>query len=137
MNALNTALDVFVRLFAPFIPFATDEVWSWMHEGSVHRAAWPVSTGSTRSADSTRSGGSTPSGLLPLVSEALIGIRRAKTDAKASQKTDVVSATISGPALLEQGIDDLKLVGRIATVTFIESDTVTVTDIVLAEQAEA
>ena len=123
--ALTRALDIQLRLFAPFIPFATEEVWSWMHEGSVHTSAWPVSTGST------------PSGLLPLVSEALIGIRRAKTDAKASQKTEVVSATISGPALLEQGIEDLTLVGRIGTVTFVESDTVAVTDIVLAEQPDA
>ena len=123
--ALTRALDIQLRLFAPFIPFATEEVWSWMHEGSAHTSAWPVSTGST------------PSGLLPLVSEALIGIRRAKTDAKASQKTEVVSATISGPALLEQGIEDLTLVGRIGTVTFVESDTVAVTDIVLAEQPDA
>jgi len=122
--ALRQALDVLLRLFAPFIPFATEEVWNWTHEGSVHRAEWPVSTGAT------------PSGLLPLVSEALIGIRRAKTDAKASQKTEVTSATISGPALLEQGLEDLKLVGRIATVTFVESDTVAVTDIVLTEVSE-
>jgi valyl-tRNA synthetase len=124
--ALREALEVLLRLFAPFIPFATEEVWSWTHEGSVHRAEWPVSAGST-------TGGG---GLLALTSEALIGIRRAKTDAKASQRTEVVSATISGPALLEQGIDDLRAVGRIATVTFVESDTVAVTDIVLAEVAE-
>jgi valyl-tRNA synthetase len=126
--ALRGALDVLLRLFAPFIPFATEEVWSWTHDDSVHLAAWPVSTGSTTAGQ--------PTGLLPLVSEALIGIRRAKTDAKASQKTDVVSATISGPALLEQGVDDLRAVGRIATVTFVESDTVSVTDIVLAEVVE-
>ena len=126
-TALRQALDVLLRLFAPFIPFATEEVWSWTHDDSVHTAAWPeVSTSSTTG----------PSGLLPLVSEALIGIRRAKTDAKASQKSEVTSATISGPALLEQGIEDLKLVGRIATVTFAVSDTVSVTDIVLAEVAE-
>jgi valyl-tRNA synthetase len=123
--ALRTAVDVLLRLFAPFIPFATEEVWSWTHEGSVHTAAWPVSP-----ADAAA-----PTGLLPLVSEALISIRRAKTDAKASQKTEVTSATISGPAALAAGLDDLKAVGRIAEVTFVESDTVAVTDIVLAEQA--
>jgi valyl-tRNA synthetase len=130
---LRTAVDVLLRLFAPFIPFATEEVWSWTHDDSVHTAAWPVAP----STDSG-SGSGEPTGLLPLVSEALISIRRAKTDAKASQKTEVTSATISGPAMLELGLDDLKGVGRIETVTFVESDTVSVSDIVLAEQpAEA
>jgi valyl-tRNA synthetase len=123
MLALTEALDIMLRLFAPFIPFATEEVWSWMHFGSVHTAEWPTPRYSEKS------------GLLELSSEALIAIRRAKTDAKASQKTPVLSATISGPALLEQGLDDLRLVGRIETVTFVESDEVTVTDIVLAEAA--
>jgi Valyl-tRNA synthetase len=37
-------LDAFARLLAPYLPYATEEVWSWMHagSGSVHRAAWPV-----------------------------------------------------------------------------------------------
>ncbi len=124
--ALREAVDVLLRLFAPFIPFATEEVWSWTHDGSVHVAAWP-----------TISGGRPPQGLLPLVSEALIGIRRAKTDAKASQKTDVSSATITGPALLRAGLGDLKAVGRIAVVNFIEAVDVSVTDIVLVEVPES
>jgi valyl-tRNA synthetase len=126
VGTLRQAVDVLLRLFAPVLPFATEEVWSWTHDGSVHTAEWPAP-----------SGGGEPSGLLPLVSEALIGIRRAKTDAKASQKTEVVSATISGPAALKQAADDLKAVGRIAELTFVEAAEVTVTDIVLAEQPEA
>jgi len=121
--ALRESIDVLLRLFAPFIPFATEEVWSWTSDTSVHTAEWP-------SVHPDR----VPTGLLPLVSEALIGIRRAKTDAKASQKTEVTSASITGPALLEAGIGDLKAVGRIADVTFTESDTVAVTEIVLVEQ---
>ena len=116
-----------LRLFAPVIPFATEEVWSWTHDGSVHTAAWPT-VADRHGCRADRAAAA--------VSEALIGIRRAKTDAKASQKTDVVSATIAGPALLEQGLDDLKAVGRIATVDFVESDTIEVRDIVLAEVAE-
>lgn len=123
--ALRTAIDVMLRLFAPYLPFATEEVWSWTHEGSVHTAAWPTVT--DVGVDDA------PSGLLGVVSEALIGIRRAKTDAKASQKTEVLSATIAGPAILQQGLDDLKAVGRIASVEFVESESIEVRDIVLAE----
>ncbi|MDQ1551624.1 MAG: valyl-tRNA synthetase [Actinomycetota bacterium] len=123
---LRETIDVLLRLFAPFLPYATEEVWSWTHDGSVHTAEWPSATGA---------GGSTE--LLPLVSEALIGIRRAKTDAKASQKTEVVSATLHGPALLKHALEDLKAVGRIADLTFVEADELTLTDIVLAEEATA
>ena len=122
VRTLRESVDVMLRLFAPFIPFATEEVWSWTHSDSVHTAAWP-----------TTRGAGAPTGLLPLVSEALIVIRRAKTDAKASQKTDVVSATIAGPALLRLALDDLAAVGRIGTVQFMDAATVSVTDIVLAE----
>ncbi len=127
-TALRAAIDVFLRLFAPYIPFATEEVWSWTHEGSVHTACWP-SLGDLGDA-------AAPSGLLRAVSEALIGIRRAKTDAKASQKTDVVRATIAGPAILAGALDDLKAVGRIATVNFVEADVIEVRDIVLGEVSE-
>jgi valyl-tRNA synthetase len=123
---LRETIDVLLRVFAPFLPYATEEVWSWTHEGSVHTAEWPSTTGA---------GGSVE--LLPLVSTALIGIRRAKTDAKASQKTEVVSATLHGPAQLRHAIDDLKAVGRIADLTFVEADEVALTDIVLAEETTA
>jgi valyl-tRNA synthetase len=120
--ALRSALEVVLRLLAPVIPFATEEVWSWTHDDSIHRASWPV-------LETVE-----PRGLLPAVSEALIGIRRAKTDAKASQKTEVVSATLAGPAMLAEAADDLKAVGRIAELTLVEADEIAVTDIVLAEE---
>ncbi|MET3770101.1 valyl-tRNA synthetase [Marisediminicola sp. UYEF4] len=126
VTTLRTAVDVFLRLFAPFIPFATEEVWSWTHEGSVHAAQWPTPT-------LDRS----PTGLLGVVGTALIGIRRAKTDAKASQKTEVLSAIVHAPterlALLRLAAEDLKAVGRIAELHFVEGPEIAVTDVVLAE----
>jgi valyl-tRNA synthetase len=133
--ALRTALDVMLRLFAPYLPFATEEVWSWTHDDSVHLAPWPASvTDALAGTVTVELPAHAP--LLGLASRALVGIRRAKTDAKASQKTAVASAVISGPVaeteLLALAESDLRAVGRIASLSFADAAELSVSDIVLA-----
>ena len=42
-SAMTVALDTLLRLFAPYLPFVTEEVWSWWRPDSVHHATWPTS----------------------------------------------------------------------------------------------
>ncbi|AXH36433.1 valine--tRNA ligase [Humibacter sp. BT305] len=125
--ALREAIDVLLRLFAPVLPFATEEVWSWTHDGSVHTASWPVPSESTSDAHA---------GLLELAGRALTGIRGAKTAAKVSQKAPVLSAALTGSeadlAALRLVEADLKSVGRIATLDYRSGEELSVGDIVLA-----
>ncbi len=107
---LAVALSVQLRLFAPFLPFVTEEVWSWWQDGSVHRQSWPsvaevaVDEGEVR--------------LLALVGDALSQVRKAKSEAKLSMRTDVARAVISGTTddltVLATAADDLRSAGRIA-----------------------
>jgi len=136
--ALRTALSTLLRLFAPFVPFATEEAWSWSNEKSIHRAPWPiVSELITEDAVSPRGN----IALLDLASRALTGIRRGKTDAKASPKTVISSAVIRGTTpevgLLALAAADLKAVGRIDELVFVEGSEMAVTDIVFATVSES
>lgn len=121
VTALRTALSVFVRLFAPFLPYAAEEVWSWFAEGSVHQASWPTTT-----EVSDVAGADADQGLLALVGSALIGVRGAKTDAKVSQRTPVTRAVIHASetdrARLELAASDLADLGRIAELSIVAAD---------------
>jgi valyl-tRNA synthetase len=106
---LATALSVLLRLFAPVLPFVTEEVWSWWQEGSVHRAAWPIAAELPAGGDPA---------IVTAAAEALAGVRKAKSDAKVSMRADVQTATIIAPAaqvdLVEAVRSDLVDSGRIA-----------------------
>jgi valyl-tRNA synthetase len=126
--ALALALSVLLRLFAPVLPFVTEEVWSWWQGGSVHRAPWPAAT-------ELPSGGDPA--LLPVVGEALAGVRKAKSDAKQSMRADVASATVTAPAaqvpLVEAARGDLADAGRIASLSVVAGEGPITVDVVLAE----
>jgi valyl-tRNA synthetase len=73
------------------LSFATEEVWSWFKEGSVHLAAWPT-------VDEVRPAGDADPALLPAVATALAGIRKAKSDAKLGMRAEVAAMTLAAPA---------------------------------------
>ncbi|TQJ36819.1 valine--tRNA ligase [Arthrobacter sp. SLBN-122] len=131
LAALATTLDTLLRLFAPFLPFATEEVWSWWRNGSVHRAAWPAAL--------EIPGGDTT--MLATVGVALSGVRKAKSEAKVKQRTEVLSATITAPealaAQLQAGLADLKAASNAREITLVVGDgDLAVTDVDLAPSDE-
>jgi valyl-tRNA synthetase len=119
--ALASALSAQLRLFAPFLPYVTEEVWSWWRYGSVHRATWPT----THELDQLARDGDPE--LLRLAGAALTQVRRAKSERKLSMRADVPLAEALGPApMLEQlalVADDLRSAGRIAKLDFLPDRT--------------
>ncbi|MFJ5957094.1 valine--tRNA ligase [Paenarthrobacter sp. NPDC092416] len=131
LAALATTLDALLRLFAPFLPFATEEVWSWWRNASVHRAEWPAALEIT-DGDTT---------MLGTVGVALSGIRKAKSEAKVKQRTEVVSATITATEVLvsqlKAGLGDLKAAANAQEITLQSGEgELTVSDVVLAPAEE-
>ena len=102
---LTTAVRVVLRLFAPFLPFVTEEVWSWFQPGSIHLAEWPsehsVFTEAQHLFAELVPGSTLLTGLTEgFDSEAaylvLSRVRRAKTEAKTSMKTPVAKLRVTG-----------------------------------------
>ena len=127
VSALRIALLAITKLLAPFIPFATEEAWSWWQEGSVHRSVWPVSD------DLSASSGNQNAKLLTLASQALIGIRKAKSDEKLSMKAEISSLTIEASEAdiesLKHIDSDLKSVGKIDEINYKASESLAISGV--------
>jgi valyl-tRNA synthetase len=128
---LTLTLDIMLRLFAPIMPYVTEEVWSWWKGGSIHRARWPVSDEVVVGADPA---------LLSDVSAALVQIRGAKSQASVSMKTEISFAKFYGTAgalaHLQAVERDLRAVGRITgEIIWVEADGPISVDVTLVTAA--
>ena len=94
--ALSAALSVMLRLLAPFIPFVTEEVWSWWQAGSIHRATWPTVAEldglvSASEAQSDRSA-------YEWATQVLFEVRKQRSEAKQPLKVPITKVTIKAEA---------------------------------------
>jgi valyl-tRNA synthetase len=118
-TALLAALSSLLRLFAPYLPFVTEEVWSWWQPGSVHRAPWP-SAGELIGV----AGGRDEAGSAALDAAALIlgEIRKKKSEEQRPLKTVARHVRVRDSkeriALVEQVRSDLTAAGLIERLDF-------------------
>jgi valyl-tRNA synthetase len=142
--ALRLSLSVFQRLFAPFLPFVCEEVWSWWQDGSVHRAPWPDPeelAASLLGGESERDGAGNGRGreevALEVTADVLREVRKAKSQARrpmrAPVKLVVVRDTAERLAALALGEGDLVLAGSIERIQTTEDEDFAV-EVELAEE---
>jgi valyl-tRNA synthetase len=128
---LALALCALQRLFAPFLPFVTEEVWSWWREGSVHVAAWPT-------VDEVGPHAGAEPGVLDVAAEVLGAIRREKTANKRSMRARVATLTVTAPPSVlldvEAARGDLVDAGGVDDLVTEEGEALSV-EVQLAEEA--
>jgi valyl-tRNA synthetase len=139
-RALRISLSAFQRLFAPFLPFVCEEVWSWWQPGSIHRAAWPDS--GELLAEGTRTGDEAEQRerealALDVAADVLREVRKAKSQAKRPMRAPVTRVRVSDRperlAALELGAGDLLEAGSIEQLERIEAEELAV-EVELAEE---
>ena len=118
--SLRMALAVFLRLLGPFLPYVTEEAWSWWQPGSVHRASWP------RSADLLAPAGEVDRALVAAAAEAIAAVRRAKSQAHLSMGAEVAALrVVAGDAALARlrpVLEDVRAAGRVRRVEVVRGD---------------
>jgi valyl-tRNA synthetase len=116
-SALIAALSAYLRLLAPYLPFATEEVWSWWKDGSVHSAAWPTVA---ELAPLMLAGSDVDQQQWSYAREVLGEIRKQRSEAKQPLKVPIVRAVIADSdtrlAYLDAVEADLRAAMRIATI---------------------
>ena len=115
-GALTRALSIYLRLFAPYLPFVTEEVWSWWQEGSVHRASWPDPAEVERRGEAQ---------LYADVSQVLGDIRRQKSLNGWKTKTPVNVVITGDPGrlgVIRQAEQDLRAAVAASSLTFREGE---------------
>ena len=116
LAALRTALSVLLRLFAPFLPYITEEVWSWSFaeetgKKSVHVASYPdeAELNSKPSSNAT---------LFDVVANSRSKVNQKKTEEQKSVGAEVASIVIQGNqstiSLLELAKSDFQAACKIA-----------------------
>ena len=117
--ALATTLNVLQRLFAPIVPFVTEEIWSWWQVGSVHAQSWPTP-------GDVNAGTVGDLLVLDVASNTLMASRRAKTEAKRSMRTEIALMTVTDTtarlAALRLVEADLREAGAIRALELSEGD---------------
>ncbi len=111
--ALRQAIDVQLRLFAPFLPYVTEEVWSWWHDDSIHRSSWPIG-------DELSMAEGADSMIFEVGADALQAVRKQKALAKVSLRVPVtrlvISDTAENLARVDLLLDDLREAGNLRDV---------------------
>jgi valyl-tRNA synthetase len=141
ITTLRAALSAALRLLAPFLPFATEEAWSWWQDGSVHRAAWPEPAGLAALAEAGQAGpgaglteagvtgagvtgaGVTGTGALDAAAAAIAAVRRAKSQARLPMKAPVSRLILTAPQeqldALDAAAPDVLAAGHIGKLTLL------------------
>jgi valyl-tRNA synthetase len=100
--ALRLGLSVLLRLFAPALPFITEEVWSWAFgeesgQASIHRAPWPGA------ADFDGVPAPADPGCFDAAVACLTAINKAKSEGGVSVGRGVASVTLAAhPAMIDR-----------------------------------